>query len=44
MTEEEYTDRARRIHGLPPLALCGHLTEDEDFLRVGTYSGSFTDQ
>ena len=35
MTEEEYTDRARRIHGLPPLALSGHLTEEEDFPKAG---------
>ena len=35
MTEEEYTDRARRIHGLPPLALSGHLTEEEDFPMPG---------
>jgi len=35
MTEEEYTDRARRIHGLPPLTLSGHLTEEEDFPMPG---------
>jgi len=31
MTEEEYTNRARRIHGLPPLG-CGH---DDDFPLAG---------
>ena len=31
MTEEEYTNRARRIHGLPPLG-CGH---DDDFPKAG---------
>ena len=31
MTEEEYTNRARRIHGLPPLG-CGH---DDDFPQPG---------
>jgi len=31
MTEEEWTNRARRIHGLPPLG-CGH---DDDFPMPG---------
>ena len=31
MTEEEWTNRARRIHGLPPLG-CGH---DDDFPLAG---------
>ena len=31
MTEEEYTNRTRRIHGLPPLG-CGH---DDDFPKAG---------
>ena len=31
MTEEEWTNRARRIHGLPPLG-CGH---DDDFPQPG---------
>ena len=34
MTEEEYTNRARRIHGLPPLG-CGH---DDDFPLAGDFA------
>ena len=44
MTEEEWTNRARRIHGMPPLEFSGHLTEEEDFPRVGTFSGTFSEQ